>query len=105
MHNVSGIVQTDRADTELNTAPKYFEDYQAGRLHINELAVTDEATYQCKAINRVGDDSRSLLVRVFGSILSSTRSLTRYSFVHIQLWVTVPSATDVLMYISTEAHV
>ena len=53
-------------DRELSMAPKYFEDYQAGVLHIKDLAVTDDASYECRAINRVGFDSKQMLLRVYG---------------------------------------
>ena len=70
------MLQTDYGDRELNMQPKYYEDYLTGELQIKELAVTDDARYQCRAINRVGEASGNLNLVVYGAPLASAPDLS-----------------------------
>ena len=65
------MMQTDYGDRELNVQPKYYEDYLTGELQIKELAVTDTATYQCRAINRVAEALANLYLVICGAILGT----------------------------------
>lgn len=66
-HERCAVLQTDYGDRELSMQPKYYQDYLTGELQIKELSTTDDATYQCRAINRVGDARGSLKLVVYGT--------------------------------------
>ena len=75
-------MQTDYEDVELNTPPKYYEDYLTDELQnvqIKELAVRDTATiatYQCRATNRVGEAHSNLDLVVYGATIGAHYTAT-----------------------------